>query len=157
MRRNMFTGIGLAAVTLIVSSGLVACSDDDNVLPATDLNGDWTFTWTVTVATGVCAPELGEVTSAVITVTEELPAEPGSEVTFSGFEGEPGNILTGEYEGNDELFVDGSYVEGVGVTDASYIMDIVTANQMEGTETWTFTGPGGDCVNSQSSVVATRN
>lgn len=157
MPRNLPTSLRLLAVlAFTLSFALVACGGDDDVLPGTDLNGDWLFTWTVTAASGPCAGEVGEVSSNIITIAEEVPVQVGSEIVMSGFLGVPGNTVEGELLAGDQVEVFGSYPEDGGTTTADYILDIVTADRMEGTESWSFVNGASNCPTNESSVVAVR-
>lgn len=155
MNCGLARGVRQAAVTLVL--GLVACGDDGGGTPSgllEDLNGVWDFTWTNTVATGICSDEVGEVSTGVITITEETPPAIGSDVTMTGFEGGVGNIVSGSVTTGNIVIAQGSYSEGTGTTTTRYELSSVSATRMEGTEFWSFANGTGSCPGSQATVVA---
>jgi hypothetical protein len=157
MNRRLGSGFGLAALTLVLASGVVACGDDGGGTPSgllEDLNGVWDFTWTNTIATGICSSEVGEVSTGVITITEDTPVAIGSNVTMTGFEGGVGNIVSGSVTTGNVIIAQGSYPEGDGTTTTRYELTSTSATRMEGTEFWSFTNSTGSCPGSQASVVA---
>lgn len=77
------------------------------------------------------------------------------DVSASGFLGVSTNILTGTFD-NNILTISGSYPEEDGTTTATHTLVATSANEMVGTETWNFENVEGNCLNSESSVTATR-
>lgn len=154
MKRGLASGVRQTAFTLVL--GLIACGSDgaDPTTILEDINGVWDFTWTNTVVTGICSSELGEVSTGVITITEDVPVAIGSNVTMTGFEGGVGNIVSGSVATGNIVKVQGSYSEGTGTTTTRYELTSVSATRMEGTEFWSFANGTGSCPGSQASVVA---
>jgi hypothetical protein len=66
------------------------------------------------------------------------------------------HAFTGTLAGT-QLSLDGSYPEGPGTTTAHFQLVVQPGNnRMEGTETWTWVGTTGSCVDSGSLVVVNR-
>jgi len=160
MNRGIGSGLGLAALTILLASGVVACSNDSTDPPVDplleDINGVWDFTWTNTVTTGICSDENGQVSNGVITITEEMPVAIGSEVVMSGFEDEPSNMVVGSVAAGNLIVAEGSYPEGSGTTTTRYEIASTSPTRMEGTEFWSFTNDVGSCPGSRASVVAIK-
>jgi len=155
MMRGLTSSVRQTAFTLVL--GLIACGDDGGGAPAgllEDLNGVWDFTWTNTVATGICSSEVGDVSTGVITITEATPVVIGSAVTMTGFEGGVGNIVSGSVTTGNVIIAQGSYPEGDGNTTTRYELTSVSSTRMEGTEFWSFANSTGSCPGSKASVVA---
>ncbi len=140
-----------------LSLPLIACGGDDPVATIRDVDpaGLWSFGVLVTVATGVCQGEQGDFWSHPITITKTGSSAP-YEVTASGFVGSPNAVLTGTFDANNRLVISGSYPEDDGTTFPTHDLVATMPNRMEGTESWNWVGPGGECPGSSSSVVATR-
>jgi len=155
MRRNLFTGIGLAALAVVLSTGLIACNTEEVASQVYDINGVWEFELTPTTLSGACIAET-DVSIQTITITQVPAGEQGSnvDVTMRGFLGEPGNVLTGGYSG--DVTASGSYPEDGGTTTTSYTLTPITADQMTGTESWSFVNGASTCPDNVTRVVATR-
>ena len=127
------------------------------VVQAFSLNGTWNFTIDVTAADGICAGEENEPPSTdTITVTETQSSEPYvSNVTMTGFLGDPSNVLTGTRTGSI-ITVSGSYPEDQGTTTTTHNLYATGENTIVGQETWSWSGPGGDCPNGRADVTAVR-
>jgi hypothetical protein len=158
MNRGFRSGIGLAALTLVLGGGIVACGGDDDggTPPLEDINGVWEFTWTNTVATGICSGELGDVSTGLITITEETPVEIGSAITMNGFQDEPANSVVGSVASGNLIVTQGSYPEDDGTTTTRYELRSTSATSMVGTEFWSFTNSTGSCPDSKATVIAVK-
>lgn len=144
--------IGLVALSLSV----VGCGDDpvaseDPIDPA----GVWRFGAVVTVANGACDGEEGDVWTYPITITKTGSAPP-YQVTATGFLGSSSNELTGTFSASNVLTLSGSYSEDMGTTSPEYELVAVSADRMQGTESWNWEGPGGTCSGSESTITADR-
>jgi hypothetical protein len=114
--------------------------------------GSWDFTWTVEEATGLCAGEVGEVSTGVIDITGEDDA-----LELAGF-GDGEAVLTGSFEDNTLQF-EGSYADDTGTTTTSTVLDFSsTGDSLTGTEQWSWESEAspGACPSATSSVTATR-
>ncbi|MEZ4376916.1 MAG: hypothetical protein R3B35_01365 [Gemmatimonadales bacterium] len=111
---------------------------------------------TVTAATGVCAPDVGEVTTLPITITQTGSSAPWG-LSATGFDGLASNTLAGTLSATNQVTLSGSYPEDGGTTTASHQLTLTNATTLTGTEFWSWSGPGGTCPNSQASVMATKN
>ncbi|MCB9517972.1 MAG: hypothetical protein H6691_03510 [Gemmatimonadales bacterium] len=72
---------------------------------------------TVTVATGVCAPDVGEVTTLPITITQTGSSAPWG-LSATGFDGLASNTLAGTLSATNQVTLSGSYPEDGGTTTA---------------------------------------
>ena len=127
------------------------------VVQAFDLNGTWNYTIDVTAADGVCAGDENDPPSTdAITVTETQSGDPYvTNVTMSGFLGDPSNVLTGTRTGSI-ITVSGSFPEDGGTTTTTHNLYATGENTIIGEETWSWSGPGGDCPNGRANVSASR-
>lgn len=112
---------------------------------AITLGGQWNLTVDVTEASGVCSGDENDPPSThVVTLTQV-----GSDISLSGIQGEPGNVLAGYIYpyGVDDMTIrlDGTVEEDGGVTDMLYNLDILTSTSLRGLETWSWDGPWEDC------------
>ena len=117
------------------------------------IDGVWSFTVDVTVATRGCRGEEKERPyHRVVTITLD-------EETFTAVGlGNPRNeqIWEGTVDGDTVTF-GGSRREDDGVTTALFIMTVDPEREtMIGVEEWTWKGPGGPCDGSLSEVTAAR-
>jgi hypothetical protein len=127
------------------------------VVQAFILNGNWSFTIDVTAADGVCAGEENSPPATdTITVTEAQSGDPYvTNVTMSGFLGNPSNVLTGTRTGSI-ITVSGSYPEDGGTTTTTHNLYATGESALVGEEIWSWSGPGGDCPNGRADVTAVR-
>lgn len=127
------------------------------VVDSFDLGGDWSFTIDVTAAYGVCeGEENADPSTDTITVTQTASGTPGIfNVTMTGFLGNPAYELTGTMTGA-YITVSGSYPEDGGTTTTTHNLVVTAPNTIAGEESWTWSGPGGDCPNGRASVTASR-
>jgi hypothetical protein len=134
----------LSALLLTATSGCTSSTDATG--EDFPWEGFWNLSIDVTVATGVCAGE----EDAPIEVTEALITEQGGVVTATGiWSSESGSVsLTGVVAGSTITF-GGSYAEDGGTTTTLYTLN---PSSMSGSEAWSWTGPGGSCPGSQSTV-----
>lgn len=146
----------LPVLTLAVIASLSCAEETPYEGPASgSIVGDWLFNVDISLETGVCDGnnEPDWHAEAVITVA-------GDAVTVmsdwnSNADTGP-HAFTGTLTGN-RLSLDGSYPEGPGMTTAHF--DLIVEpdyNRMAGTETWTWTGDSGSCVDSRSNVSVNR-
>jgi hypothetical protein len=148
----------LLAFVLIGMGGCEGCgggdSSDDTATPENlDLSGDWSFTITVTEASGVCSSEVGYESTRTITITQT-----GTDVTLDGFLGVPGNHVSGtlKNEGTGTtLEATGGYDEDGGETVSTHILTIKSANEMSGVENWSWDNHVNFCAG-KATVEATR-
>jgi len=147
--------ISLPVVALAVLS--VGCAEDTPFEgPASpELDGDWNFGVTIVNETGACAGnnEPPWNADAVITVA-------GNVVTISSDWNSNPDTGPHEFVGTIDgrhVTVAGSYPEGAGTTTATFDLTVQAGNnRMEGTETWTYDGAIGMCIDSGSLVVVNR-
>src|SRR6185503_11714608 len=143
-----------AVCTLLLAVAMAAaCGGGDKVTGASDPvdpAGTWRFVFKNTVATGVCASELGDESSDIITITKTGSAPP-YQVVASGFLGVQSNQLVGTFDSKNKLVISGSYSEDGGTTTTSHTLTATSDNVKSGTETWSWTGGGGSCPNSKAS------
>ncbi len=127
------------------------------VVQAFDLNGTWNYTIDVTAADGVCAGQENNPPSTdAITVTETQSGDPYvTNVTMSGFLGDPSKVLTGTRTGSI-ITVSGSYPEDGGTTTTTHNLYATAESALVGEEIWSWSGPGGDCPNGRAYVTAIR-
>ncbi len=160
---------GVALVILIVIVFSLSGSGDDAPLagtappetappetaaaPEPTIDGIWTMTIDVTVATGACRGEEGEeVTPDTVTIRQD-----GDTFTILGL-GFPKEeqVWQGRIDGNLVTF-EGKRSEDSGTTAATFTMEVDFENfTMTGREDWSWEGPGGTCPNSESLVTAVR-
>ena len=137
---------------------ILGCDDDptapdpspDPVNPV----GTWTFNILVTLATGICDGEAGDISNNVITIASPDTEQP-FDVSASGFLGVPTNILTGTFD-NNTLTISGTYPEEDGMTTATHTLVATSDNAMVGGEDWNFVNGDGSCPGSVSFVTASR-
>jgi hypothetical protein len=141
---------------LFLLAALAGCNNSPLVPNGTGgITGQWTFMIDVTVATGVCAgDELDPVATSVVSIVQA-----GDSVSATGPWGSTSGseTLIGLRSGNT-VTVGGLYAEDGGLTTASYTLTVTGSDDaMSGIESWSWSGPGGSCPGSQSSVTATKN
>ncbi len=145
-----------AALTVVLL--LAGCDSDptgpnQNQPTSTNIAGVWTFDVQVTIATGACEGEEGDGSVTDITITQ-TGAGPFV-VNAKGFLGSNSNTLTGTLSANgNTLVIAGSYPEDGGTTTATHTLNRTSLTRFDGTESWNWTGDGGDCPGSEASVVA---
>lgn len=123
--------------------------------PPTSVAGSWDFSWVVTEATGDCASELGETTTAVITIAQSGSTTPFN-LALSGFHGDDDNELFGFLSSNGVVTFHGALPEDGGTTNSIYELQWDGEDEMTGSESWSWTHESGACPGSESSVAATR-
>ncbi len=117
------------------------------------IDGVWTMTVDVSVATGACrGEEEEEAVPDTVTVRQD-----GDSFTILGLGfPEDEQLWHGEVDGTAVTF-SGERVEDDGTTTASFTLEVDFENQtMSGVEHWTWEGPGGSCPDSESVVTAVR-
>ncbi len=138
----------------LVSVSTLGCSEDLVDPEADGLSGSWTMVVDVTVATGACVgEELAPLDTLVVTLLQQ-----GNSVTISGAFGDAGpQNLNGNLTAG-VVTVGGSYPEDGGTTTATHTLTVASDERsMDGTEAWSWTGPGGSCPGSASIVTAVKN
>jgi len=121
--------------------------------PAPTIDGVWSMTIDVSVATGACA---GEETETAVPDTVTFTSD-GNALEVLGL-GNPVDeqIWSGTVDGTVVTF-GGERNEDDGVTAASFTLEVdFDSMVMTGREDWDWTGPGGTCPGSRSDVTATR-
>lgn len=140
---------GVVAAALVVA--ITACSengDPTDVGDGSDFEGFWTLTVDVTETSGVCVGEEDEPPS----IRETLITQDGAEITATAiWTDESGSVsLTGTRTGNQITF-GGSYAEDGGTTSAFYTLRIGEGT-LNGSEVWSWSGPGLGCPTGLSTV-----
>ena len=148
MRFHRAQPIVLFALTLLA---LASCSSNDSpsdVENGADFEGFWTLTVDVSETGGICAGEELEPPS----VHRVLITQEGGAITATAiWTDESGSVsLTGTRSGQQINF-GGSYAEDGGTTSTLYSLTIGDGT-LNGREDWTWTGPGGTCPLSASTV-----
>lgn len=141
-----FSGAAIGALLLV---GMSACTSSSDVTEeGIPFEGFWRLSIDVTVATGVCAGEEDD----PVEVTDALITEEAGVITATGiWSSESGSVsLTGGRSGNTITF-GGAYAEDGGTTTTFYTLT-VSEGALNGTEAWSWNGPGGSCPGSQSLV-----
>jgi hypothetical protein len=132
-------------ITLVSACGGSPTGDEGD---GSDFEGFWQLTVDVTTTSGVCDGEELE----PVEVINALITQEGSVVTATAeWSSESGSVsLTGGRAGNEITF-SGSYDEDGGTTVTAYTLTIGT-NSLNGTEAWSWIGPGGSCPTGGSTV-----
>ncbi len=148
--------LGIAALVLLAACNSSSGPDDNGDPTPPDLTGTWTITVNIVQETGICAGNNEPPWEAEVTIDMA-----GNQVTaVSDWHSDPltgPHTFTGTIQGSVVTW-SGSYPEGGGILTATYSLDVINnGNGMTGQETWTWTGQAGSCVNSRSTVIATRN
>lgn len=117
---------------------------------AANVAGTWD--WGVLNTTSTCGPEADGTwtvsinqTGTSITATSQWGSDVGGPYTFSG-----------TVTGNSVAITNVTYPEEMGDLFARHDVTLQSDGSLVGTETWTWTGPGGPCENGTSDIVATR-
>ena len=120
-----------------------------------DLVGSWEFSWAVEQAAGLCADEVGEVSTGVIDIEAGDTADA---YDLTGFGDEPTVVLRGTFDGGTLQF-EGSFADDTGTTTSSTTLDLSSdGDRLTGSEQWSWeseTAPDA-CPSATSSVTATR-
>jgi len=123
-----------------------------------NIAGKWAFSTTVTAAGGQCSEEVGRVTNTTITVVQS-----GTAVDFSGWVGNPTSLLSGSIStpsaltgGKWLITIKGTYPEDGGTTAATRTLTLDSPATMSGNETWSWSGPGGDCTGGLATMTVTK-
>ena len=136
---------------LMLTLAIAGCSETDSTTDpgdGSDFEGFWTLTVQVTETSGVCAGEENEDPS----IREALITQEGSVITATAiWTDESGSVsLTGTRTG-DQIRFGGSYAEDGGTTNALYTLTIGEGT-LDGSEVWSWVGPGGTCPSGLSTV-----
>ncbi len=128
----------------------VSASYTLNVYEEFDIAGTWAYTMVVTQANGNCAGEVGNSYTHELTIVQD-----GSNVTFSGFHGNPASQLTGtSLTAVYDIVVSGSYEEDGGITTSEHKIHMSDLYSMWGTEFWTWEGGGDVCNDGEANITA---
>lgn len=156
MATRHFRWAALPILTLALITFPGCAEDTPYEGPASvDIVGTWNFGVTIINETGVCAGSNEPPWNAEAEITVS-----GNDVTvmsnWNSDDGTGPHAFSGTLEGA-QLSLDGSYPEGGGTTTAHFQLTVQSGNnRMEGTETWTWNGAVGSCVDSGSLVVVNR-
>lgn len=115
-----------------------------------DVAGTWN--WVVAATTSTCGAEPDG--TWVITITQA-----GTGITASGQWGSDDvgpHEFMGTVTGNTVAITDVMYPEDGGDLSARHDVTLQSNGTLTGTETWSWTGPGGPCSGGTSNITATR-
>jgi len=152
---NRFARLAIAPFLLLGT--LVAGCGDDPVDPAEvsieDFVGTWA--WNVININSSCGSE--NVWEAQVVIAQV--GSSATEVTASSdwHADAPGPyIFEGTVAGNTLTIGDVTYLEDSGTLTATHQVTLQQNGNLSGTETWSWTGPGGTCTNGTADIVALR-
>ncbi|MBW1768500.1 MAG: hypothetical protein JRJ65_15825 [Deltaproteobacteria bacterium] len=124
--------------------------DDNGLMGCKEICSDVSGTWTLVVSNvkSSCEPEPGW--SSIVTINQF-----DCSLETTGIKG-TSVIVIGSVDGDTVTIGPGFFKEGGGTTTATYTMTIAPDGSMTGTESWTWSGPGGSCTGGTADLTATK-
>lgn len=153
-RNRRFSVVPSLAVFLFVALFSAACGDDPadpDTADITDFLGTWS--WTVLDVTSSCGPEDLWMADVVIARVGTSDTDVTASSRWHADDVGP-HVFDGTVSGNTLTIPDVTYTEGGGTLVADHVVTLQNDGRLSGTETWTWTGPGGSCVNGTADVIA---